>query len=92
MAQVASSATTVPLAAANKNRVMAVVHNDSTAVLYIKLGADASSTDYTYRMKPQGTMELPIHEDGRVYDGLITGVWASANGFAYVTEYGRNAA
>lgn len=90
MAQVASSATVVTLQPYNPNRKMLVVHNDSTAVLYVKLGDTAAATDYSYRLIAQATLELPIHDDGKVYSGIVTGIWVSANGFAYVTEYGRN--
>lgn len=71
---------------------MTIVHNNSTAVLYVKFGPAASLTDYTYRLVSMATLELPMHEDNSVWKGIITGIWASADGFAYVTEYGRNPA
>lgn len=81
-AQVASSDTVVTLMAANTDRVGLLVHNDSTAVLYLKFGSGASATDYTVRMVSQAYYECPYP----VYRGVVTGIWASANGNAYVTE------
>ena len=78
--QVASSATNVTLKAANVNRIKLVIANDSTAVLYVKEGASASATSYSYRLAQN---ESVIIDD---YTGIVDGLWASANGFAYVTE------
>jgi len=47
-----SSAT---LLVANTARRGVVLHNDSTAVLYLKYGLSASSTSYTYKIPPDGT-------------------------------------
>ncbi len=79
---VAGSATSVNLLAANTARRGAVVVNDSTAVLYVKLGETASATSYTYRLPAYATLELP----DPVYTGRIDGIWASATGNARVTE------
>jgi hypothetical protein len=79
--QVASSASNVTLKAANVDRYGLTVHNDSTQVLYLKLGATASSTSYTVRMIAQSYYEVPYG-----YTGRVDGIWASANGNAYVTE------
>lgn len=92
MAQIPASATAVTLMAANGNRKMGIVHNNSTDILYVKLGPDASLTDYAYRLVSMATLELPIHDDGKVYNGIVTGIWSGTNGNAYVTEYGQNPA
>ena len=79
--QVTSSATTVTLKASNTARKGLTVMNDSTAILYLKLGATASATSYTVKMAAGAYYELPFG-----YSGVVDGIWASANGFAYVTE------
>ena len=76
-----SSATVVNLAAARRGRCGVLLYNSSTQVLYVKLGAAASATDYTYPMASNTSWEVPFG-----YTGLITGVWASANGSVKVTE------
>jgi hypothetical protein len=91
MARVGASVTSITLSPASRNRQMLVIHNDSRAILYVKLGADASAIDFTYRLVPQAVLELPLIEDGKVYQGLVSGIWDANNGFAYVTDYGRNA-
>lgn len=82
--QVASSASSVTLKASNAARVKLFVFNDSTQVLYLKLGATASTTSFTLKVDPQGYWELP--GDGQIYTGTVDAIWASANGNAYVTE------
>lgn len=82
LAQVASSATSVTLQAANTNRLSWICVNDSTQVLYVKFGTTASATSYTYRLVPGAILEL----EEPCYDGRIDGIWAAANGNAYVTE------
>ena len=84
---VASSATSGTLLAGNLNRKTVAIANDSTSILYILYGntAAASSTNYTYVLQPI-TSSIPsilVIED---YSGIVTGVWASANGFARITE------
>lgn len=79
--QVGDSASSVTLKAANTSRVKVAITNDSSAVLYIKEGATASLTDYSYRLVQYG---VAIIDD---YNGVVSGIWASdAGGFAYVTE------
>jgi hypothetical protein len=82
---VASSATAVPIKAANANRVAITIANDSTAILYILLGAGTvSATNYTYAIPAKGTTAADRTITG--YTGLITGIWSAANGNALVTE------
>lgn len=80
---VSSDTSAVTLLAENAARVGFIVHNDSSAVLYVKFGASASSTDYTIKLAAAGTYECPSYP---VYVGLVTGIWAAANGHARVTE------
>lgn len=78
---VASSSTVVNLLAANTARKGATIYNESTAVLYVKFGAAASATSYTVQVAANAYYEIPFG-----YTGLITGLWATANGNARVTE------
>lgn len=78
---VAGSATSVSLLAANASRKGATVYNDSSAILYLKLGATASTTSYTLQMAANGYYEVPFG-----YVGAIDGIWASATGNARITE------
>lgn len=78
---VASSATNVTLLSANSARLGATVYNESTQVLYLKLGTTASATSYTVAMAASSYYETPYG-----YTGNIDGIWASANGSARVVE------
>jgi hypothetical protein len=82
VAQVASSATSVTLKAANASRRSLSIFNDSTAVLYVKFGATASTSSYTVKLNAGDYFEAPLP----MYQGVIDGIWASANGSALVTE------
>jgi hypothetical protein len=59
------------------------VFNDSTAVLYLKYGATASTTSYTVQVQPGGYYEFPQP----LYTGQVDGIWASANGSARLTSW-----
>lgn len=83
LANVAGSASSVTLLAANVSRLGAVIMNDSTATLYVKYGATASSTSFTYLVAAGATLELPTNA---IYTGIITGIWTSATGNARITE------
>lgn len=81
LSNVASSATSVTLLAANANRLGAIIVNDGTARLYVKFGTTASTTSFTVLMPPGGYYEVPF-----AYTGRIDGIWSVANGSARVTE------
>lgn len=81
-AQIASSATAVTLQASNAARRSLIVFNDSTSVLYLRYGGTASSTSYTVKVAAGGYWEMPLP----AFTGAVSAIWASANGFAYVTE------
>lgn len=76
-AQVAST----QILADNFSRLGATVFNDSSAILYLKLGIGASTTSFTVKMLPYDYYELPFGYTGRVF-----GYWASATGNARITE------
>lgn len=71
------------LLAANTARLGALIYNDSTAIMYLAYASTATTTAYTTQVPSQALFELPV---APVYDGIITAVWASANGAARVTE------
>lgn len=81
LSNVASSASSVTLLASNANRLGASIFNDSTQVLYVKFGSAASATSFVVKMAAADYYEVPF-----AYSGIITGIWASANGSARVTE------
>jgi hypothetical protein len=84
LANVASSATSVTVFPAATGAVSRrVVFNDSSAILYLKLGATASLTSFTAKIAAGGMYELPTP----TFTGLVDGIWDSANGFARTTQY-----
>jgi hypothetical protein len=78
---VAGATGSTVLLAANGARLGATFYNDSTANLYLKLGATASTTSFSARILPGGYYELPFS-----YTGEVDGVWDAAAGAARVTE------
>jgi len=84
---VASAAADTPLLAANTSRkANSTIVNDSTAILYIKLALNGSSTTSYYVAVAGATTAPGIFQIPDNYTGAISGTWASANGFARVTE------
>lgn len=67
--------------ASNADRKGATIQNDSSAILFLKLGATASPTSYTVRMVSQAYYEVPYG-----YTGRVDGVWDAAAGAARITE------
>lgn len=83
----ASSASRVLLVADNNSRVGLTVRNNSTAVLTIFLGLAGGTEEGTVTIAPTASgvdaeWRCPVN-----YTGPVSGQWASANGFAYTTEY-----
>lgn len=82
LTNVSDTATSTTLLALNANRKGATIHNDSTAILYVKFGTTASATSYTVKMAADAHYEVPFG-----YTGRIDGIWASdASGAARITE------
>jgi len=76
---------TILLAANPARKPGSVILNDSTAVLYISLEGDASATNFYLALDAKGNVpNVFFVPDG--FKGDIHGVWASANGFARVSE------
>lgn len=85
---VASSASDVTILAANTSRTGATITNDSTSVLYLLLSNTTSSaTVFTAKIAASSSGNLAYYEVPFGYTGVIKGIWASANGFARVTEF-----
>lgn len=78
---VASSITSETILAANSNRKGATIWNDSTAILYLEIGATAATNAFTAKLFASGYYEVPFH-----YTGVISGIWSAANGNALVRE------
>jgi hypothetical protein len=83
LANVASANTNTPLFAAGVGANARAVYNDSTAVLYLKFGATATTTSYTVQIAAGGYYEFPQP----LYAGQVDGIWASANGSARLTSW-----
>ena len=79
---VPSSASAVTLLAANQDREAASIFNDSTAILYVKFGSSASTSSYKVQIAASGYFEFPQP----IYTGIVTGIWASENGNARISE------
>lgn len=86
--QVAGSASSVTVLAANSARLGATIVNDSSATLFLllKTGGTASTTVYTVPMAAKGSVgayyEVPFN-----YTGAVIGIWSAAAGNAVVTEF-----
>ncbi len=81
--QVGDSASSVTLKAANASRLGLTVFNNSSAVLYLKAGATASTSSYTVELQQGDYWEAPAN-----YTGIVDGIWsADSGGSALITEY-----
>jgi len=86
LSNVSGSASSVTVLAANTGRLGATVTNDSSALLYLKLGATASTTSYTVVLAGNASAPFAYYELPFGYTGIIDGIWSSATGTARVTE------
>lgn len=82
LTSVSSSATSVTLLASNSSRKGYVIFNDSTQILYVAFAATATVSAYSVKLFPNSCATSDLD-----YTGIITGIWASANGAAKVTEF-----
>lgn len=80
---VSASATAVGLFSHKATARLRYVFNDSSAILYLKFGAGASATSHTVQVAAGGFYEFPFRP---LYNGQVTGAWASATGAARLTE------
>lgn len=67
-----SQATNVTLLAASATRLRAAIVNTDANVLYIKYGATATTSDWSYQIGAGGTWDMPYR-----YTGIIDGIWAA---------------
>lgn len=80
---VSAAATSTSLLASNTSRRQAMMYNDCDKSVYVKLGATASSTSFSYKLAPGQTLELP----SPVYTGAIDAIWdSSPTGSMRITE------
>ncbi len=79
---VAGSTSSVTLLASNTSRKGFSIYNDSTAILYIRFQATATTSNFSVKLQPDA-----YYEDAIGYTGIVDGIWASATGNARVTEY-----
>lgn len=86
LTNVAASASSATVLAANSARIGATVTNDSSSVVYLKFGATASTTSYTVVLAGAASAPFSYYEVPAGYTGIIDGIWASATGNARVTE------
>jgi hypothetical protein len=81
LANVADTASSTTLLASNAARKAAILYNDSTVGCYVKYGATASATSFTYFLDAGES-----YREER-YTGIIDGIWESnASGSMRVTE------
>jgi hypothetical protein len=81
---VASSASSVTLLASNPQRKRVFISNASTAILYIRMDTTGQAATATSGHSIQMAANTNLEIVG--FTGVITGIWASANGFANMTE------
>lgn len=79
--RVPSSVTNVTLLSTNAFRKGLLLFNDSDAIQYVKLGAVATTTDFTVRLTPR-----MFYEVQPVYTGQVDVISSSAVGAIQVTE------
>lgn len=79
---VSDTASSTTLLSASAIRRGYRIYNDSTADLYVKHGATASTTSFTYKLGPGDAW---VEDE---YGGRVDGIWASdASGAARITEH-----
>lgn len=82
---VADAATNGTLLASNANRKGFAIYNDSPQPAYVKYGATASTTSFTFRLDPYSYYEYAGHS---IYTGQIDCIWAGdSTGSARITEW-----
>ena len=79
---VSSLATTQTLISANANRRSLTIFNNSTAILYVVFGVTATQAGAKVPIGAGGFYEM----SSPCYVGVISGIWASANGNASIYE------
>lgn len=70
------------LLVANPARLGTTVYNNSGATLFVKLGATASTTSFSYKLEPFSTLELPVP----IYVNQVNAVTSTGTATVLVTE------
>ena len=81
----ATSRTLTPATFLNANaaRKGCTIQNNSNGYLFVKYGEGATTSLYSVKVGPNGTLEVPFP----AFTGIISGTWAVAgSGNALVTE------
>jgi hypothetical protein len=78
---VAATITNTTLLASNALRLGATVYNDSSNLLYVKLGPTATLADFTIKLFPLSYYEVPYG-----YTGEIDAFWSNTGGYARIGE------
>jgi hypothetical protein len=79
---ISRSGTNQTFLVANPNRKGATIYNNSSALLYVLFGANATTSSFTVRLATQSYYEVPFN-----YLGRIDGIWTSAGaGTALISE------
>jgi len=76
-----SSAGTQTLLNSNSLRRGATIFNNSNANLFLALGPNAATNNFTTKLGAGIYYEVPFN-----YTGIITGIWDGNNGNAQITE------
>lgn len=79
--RISISTTNATLLSANTNRIGAIIYNEGSAALFIKLGSNASTTSYTVKLASGAFYVVPD-----IYTGRIDGVTDTGTGAALATE------
>ena len=82
---VAASTTVATALAANAARRKWIITNDTASIMYVKLGAGAAATSYTYALSPKTASSAGGSCEG-TDTTAITAILASGTGNAMVTE------
>lgn len=82
LSNVAASATSVTVLAANPARRLATFYNDSTSDCYMKFGTTASTSSFNLFVASLGSVSF----NGEDYAGIVTAIWNSATGNMRVGE------
>lgn len=79
--RVTASTTSATILAANGGRRTTVIFNEGSAKVFIKLGASASTTNYTIQLGAGGSFIIP---EG--YTGIISAVFSTNTGNVQISE------
>ncbi len=82
MTSVASSGSSGALIAANPKRNGLIIHNNGTGILYILLGGGTATATTACSVQLATLASVDLGN----WHGAVSGIWASANGSAQITE------